>query len=71
MSFPENDELASALPEEIRIRIQALAKKLNRPEPEVFKGLVCSLLDLIENPESAELTGLAGEVRKKFYSRTR
>lgn len=68
MSFPNNDELTSALSEETQIRIQELAQKLKRPEPEVFKGLVCSLLDLIENPESTELTGLAEEARQKFHS---
>lgn len=68
MSFPENDKLVSALPEETRLRIQQLAQQLNRSEEEVLKGLMNSFLDLIENPESTELTGLAKEAHEKLHS---
>lgn len=69
MSFPHNDKLVSALPEETRLRIQQLAQRLNRSEEEVSKGLMNSLLDLIENPGPLELTGLAKEVHAEIHQR--
>ena len=69
MSFPNDNKLVSALPETTRLRIQQLAQRLNRSEEDVAERLMNSFLDLLENPESMELTGLAKETREKLYPR--